>query len=61
MVVRHVPEPGSQQLLLEKDDVDIALNLQPDQLKRDARLKNRKVRLALKYLVDYHGMTQETE
>ncbi len=82
VVIRHVPEPGSQQLLLEKGDIDIALNLQPDQLKSlagkkdvkiesfpysgtwyiglnlaDARLKNPKVRLALKYLVDYHGMT----
>ena len=82
VVIRHVPEPGSQQLLLEKGDIDIALNLQPDQLKTlagkkdikiesfpysgtwyiglnmgDARLKNPKVRLALKYLVDYHGMT----
>src|SRR5580704_2467459 len=78
VVIRHVPEPGSQQLLLEKGDIDIALSLQPDQLKTlagkkdvkiesfpysgtwyiglnlgDARLKNPKVRLALKYLVDY--------
>ena len=82
VVICHVPEPGSQQLLLEKGDIDIALSLQPDQLKTlagkkdvrielipysgtwyiglnmgDARLKNPKVRLALKYLVDYHGMT----
>ncbi|HME21165.1 MAG TPA: ABC transporter substrate-binding protein [Acetobacteraceae bacterium] len=81
VVVRHVPEPGSQRLLLEKGDIDIALSLQPDQLKAlaenkdiniesfpysgtwyiglnlaDARLKNPKVRLALNYLVDYHGM-----
>jgi peptide/nickel transport system substrate-binding protein len=81
VVIRHVPEPGSQQLLLEKGDIDIALSLQPDQFKAlagnknikvesfpysgtwyiglnlaDARLKNPKVRLALKYLVDYRGM-----
>jgi peptide/nickel transport system substrate-binding protein len=81
VVIRHVAEPGSQQLLLEKGDIDIALSLQPDQFKTlaenkniniesfpysgtwyiglnlgDPRLKNPKVRLALKYLVDYQGM-----
>ncbi len=33
VVIRHIPEPGSQRLLLEKGDIDIALTLQPDQLK----------------------------
>jgi peptide/nickel transport system substrate-binding protein len=81
VVIRHVPEPGSQRLLLEKGDIDIALSLQPDQLKAlaenkdiniasfpysgtwyiglnlaDPHLKNPKVREALRYLVDYHGM-----
>jgi peptide/nickel transport system substrate-binding protein len=81
VVILHVPEPGTQRLQLEKGDIDIALSLQPDQLKplagnkdikvesfpysgtwyiglnqADARLKNPKVRLALKYLVDYQGM-----
>jgi peptide/nickel transport system substrate-binding protein len=81
VVIRHVPEPGSQRLLLEKGDIDIALSLQPDQLKAlasnkdivvesfpysgtwyvglnlgDQRLKNPRVRTALRYLVDYQGM-----
>ena len=81
VVIRHVPEPGSQQLLLQKGDIDIALSLQPDQFKAlandkdvkiesfpysgtwyiglnlgDPRLKNPKVRQALRYLVDYQGM-----
>src|SRR5271167_4166148 len=81
VVILHVPEPGSQRLLLEKGDIDIALSLQPDQLKAlaeskdvkvesfpysgtwyvglnlaDPRLKNPKVRTALRYLVDYQGM-----
>src|SRR5215469_1436573 len=81
VVIRHVPEPGSQQLLLEKGDIDIALSLQPDQFKAlagnkdvkiesfpysgtwyiglnlgDARMTNPKVRQALRYCVDYHGM-----
>jgi peptide/nickel transport system substrate-binding protein len=82
VVIRHIPEPGSQRLLLEKGDIDIALSLGPDQFKAlaankdirvesfpysgtwyiglelsDPRLKNPKVRTALRYLVDYEGMT----
>jgi len=32
VVVRHVPEPSTQRLLLEKGDVDYARNLTRDQL-----------------------------
>jgi peptide/nickel transport system substrate-binding protein len=32
IVVRHVAEPASQRLLLEKGDIDIARDLSPDQL-----------------------------
>ncbi len=40
VVIRHIPEPGSQRLLLEKGDIDIALTLQPDQLKALAGKKD---------------------
>jgi peptide/nickel transport system substrate-binding protein len=33
VIIRHVPEPSAQRLLVEKGDVDIARNLQPDQIK----------------------------
>ena len=33
VIVRHVGEPASQRLLLEKGDVDMARNLTPDQVK----------------------------
>jgi peptide/nickel transport system substrate-binding protein len=33
VVLRHVPEPASQRLLLEKGDADIAINLTVDQIK----------------------------
>ena len=33
VIVRHVPEPSAQRLLLEKTDVDMARNLTPDQIK----------------------------
>ena len=33
VIVRHVAEPSSQRLLLEKGDIDMARNLTPDQIK----------------------------
>ena len=33
VILRHVPEPSAQRLLLEKGDIDIARNLTPDQIK----------------------------
>ena len=32
VVIKHVTEPSAQQLLIEKGDIDIARNLQPDQI-----------------------------
>jgi len=82
VIIRHVPEPGVQRLLLEKGDVDIARNLGPDQLaglegkpgirirqgvkgglyylglnQKNEHLAKPEVRQALKYLVDYQGIT----
>jgi hypothetical protein len=33
VIMRHVPDPSAQLLLLQKGDVDIARNLTPDRLK----------------------------
>lgn len=33
VIVRHVPEPSAQRLLVEKGDVDLARDLTPDQIK----------------------------
>ena len=33
VILRHVPEPSAQRLLLEKGDIDLARNLTPDQIK----------------------------
>jgi len=33
VIVRHVAEPSAQRLLLEKNDIDMARNLTPDQIK----------------------------
>ncbi len=81
VIIRHVPEPSAQRLLIEKGDADIVRNLQPDQIRglkgndelvigdypkagltyvaaNDAHeiLGKPKVRLAMRYLIDYEGM-----
>jgi peptide/nickel transport system substrate-binding protein len=43
VVLRHVPEPSSQRLLLEKDDVDLARDLTADQIK--PLLSNRAIKV----------------
>ncbi|MCP5154488.1 MAG: ABC transporter substrate-binding protein [Ectothiorhodospiraceae bacterium] len=83
VVLRHVPEPAAQRLLVEKGDADIARNLSADQVKglagnadiriqtdpkatsvylqvnmKDPVLSKPKVREALRWLVDYEGMTK---
>ncbi|AQX21777.1 peptide/nickel transport system substrate-binding protein [Bartonella sp. CDC_skunk] len=81
ILIRHVAEPSTQRLLLEKRDVDVARDLTVDiledlQEKTDVKvekvlqsamfywgfnmthpiLSNEKVRLALRYLIDYEGL-----
>jgi peptide/nickel transport system substrate-binding protein len=81
VVVQHVAESASQRLLLERGDIDLARNLNPDDVKGMAgaagvkihtELRGRlmyislnakhpvlskpKVKLAIKYLIDYEGM-----
>ncbi|HEX2527643.1 MAG TPA: ABC transporter substrate-binding protein [Geminicoccus sp.] len=82
VVVRHVGEPATQLLLIQKGDADIARNLSPDQIaeltkspdfklqtdpkqsilylglnQKNSILANPKVREALRYAVDYEGLT----
>ncbi|MEI4473916.1 ABC transporter substrate-binding protein [Frigidibacter sp. MR17.24] len=81
VMIRHVAEPGTQRLMLEQGDIDVARNLNPDDLtavegteglRVERALKpslfymamnnamppfdNPKVRLAMRYLIDYQGM-----
>lgn len=84
IVIRHVPEPATQRLLLERGDVDVALDLTPDQARaladnpqirlrkvprssiiylalnqNQAILARPQVRQALRWAIDYRGLTQE--
>ncbi|MGM0586345.1 MAG: ABC transporter substrate-binding protein [Pseudomonadota bacterium] len=81
VVIRHLPEPAAQRLLIEEGDIDIARTLTPDQIEGlegdnivvDDNVKSTmlymamnnsheilgkpKVQEALRYLVDYQGMS----
>ncbi len=81
VLIRHVSEPGTQRLLLQKHDIDVARDLIPEDLadlqaKTDIKVErvlepsmmfwgfnttnpifaNEKVRLAMRYLIDYEGL-----
>ena len=83
VIIRNVKEAASQQLLLQKGDIDIARNLEADQLaavadnkdiniepkgkgslwylglsQKNEYLSKPEVREALKYLVDYKGISE---
>ena len=81
IMIRHVSEAGTQRLLLEKGDIDIARDLTPEDLRdleakdkakivktlkptmfywgfnvADPKFADPKVRLAMRYLIDYDGL-----
>ncbi len=81
ILIRHVTESGTQRLLVEKGDVDIARDLNPEDLKavdgkngvdvvsvlkpqlifltmnvKEKPFDDPKVRLAMKYLIDYKAL-----
>lgn len=61
VLIRQVKESASQQLLLEKGDVDIARNLEADQLKTAKTNKDLILASATKGTVWYVGLNQKNE
>jgi peptide/nickel transport system substrate-binding protein len=61
VVIRHVPEPAAQRLLLEKGDADIARNLSPDQIQGIAGNSDIVVAPFPKADVYYLGLNQKDE
>lgn len=61
VLIRHVAESASQQLLLEKGDIDIARNLEADQLKAIADKKELVQQPSPKGAVYYLGLSQKNE
>ena len=61
VIIRHIAESSTQRLLLEKGDVDIARNLQPDDIKGLAGNADVNVRKKAKGAVWYLGLNQKNE
>jgi len=61
VVLRHIAEPATQRLLLEKGDIDIARNLGPDQIDGLKGNKNIKIYSAPKGGIFYLGLNQKHE
>jgi peptide/nickel transport system substrate-binding protein len=59
VVVRHVPEPATQRLLLEKGDIDYARNLTRDQLDAIKGNANIRIQQGVKGSILYLGLNQK--
>lgn len=56
VVIRHVPEPASQRLLIEKGDADIARDLSPDQIAGLAGNKDVTISISPQATLHYVGL-----
>ena len=61
IIIRHIAEPATQRLLLEKGDIDIARNLGPDQIDGLKGNKDIKIHSAPKGGIFYLGLNQKHE
>ncbi len=61
VIIRHIPEPSAQRLLLEKGDIDIARNLSPDQIEAIGGNKDLVVEEFPKADIHYLGLNQKDE
>jgi peptide/nickel transport system substrate-binding protein len=61
IIVRHISESATQRLLLEKGDVDMARNIQPDDLKGLAGIPDIRIRKKAKGAVYYLGLNQKNQ
>ena len=61
VVTRHIAEPSTQMLLLEKGDIDIARNLEADQLERLRDSPDITVKEVPKGAIYYLGLNQKNE
>jgi peptide/nickel transport system substrate-binding protein len=61
VIVRHIPETGTQRLLLEKGDIDIARKLTPEDLKAVAQNPEITIEKSPKGALWYMGLNQKNE
>ena len=61
IIYRHVPEPATERLLLEKGDIDIARKLGPEELKAVSKNPDIKTQEGVKGTVYYLGLNQKNK
>jgi peptide/nickel transport system substrate-binding protein len=61
VITRHIPEPATQQLLLEKGDIDIARNFEADQVKALGGDEDIVLKEVPKGAIYYLGLNQKNE
>ena len=61
VIIRHVPEPSAQRLMIEKGDVDLARNLTPDQIQGLEGTENLEVQADPKAALIYLAANQQHE
>ncbi len=61
VIVRHVPEPSAQRLMIEKGDVDLARDLTPDQIEGISGNEDLEVQADAKAALIYLAMNQDHE
>ncbi|MGN6550419.1 MAG: ABC transporter substrate-binding protein [Pararhizobium sp.] len=61
VIYRHIPEPATERLLLEKGDIDVARKLGPEEFKALASNKNIKLVEGVKGTVYYLGLNQKNK
>jgi peptide/nickel transport system substrate-binding protein len=59
VIVRHVPDPSAQRLLLEKGDVDVAFDLTPDQIQAVSANPALRLERMARGSVFYIGLNQQ--
>ncbi len=59
VALRHVPEPATQRLMLEKGDADVARNLGPDDIAALQGKKDIKIRNVAQGAITYLGLSQK--
>lgn len=61
VIYRHIPEPATERLLLEKGDIDVARKLGPEQLDAVSSNPDIKIQEGVKGTIYYLGLNQKNE
>ena len=59
VVIRHIPEPGTQRLMLEKGDIDLATDLDPSDLSAIEENPNTYLKLTPRFSIIYMAFNRE--